>query len=295
MLKLWSRAATALALLFAPAAYAQATQDADPALWVVKDADTTIYLFGTVHVLKPGLSWFDEGVKAAFDKSDSVMLEMVEPDAQTQTNLVMQKAINPAGSPTLTSQLPEDKRATYAAELGAMGIAPEQLDQADPWLVAVQLSIGTLIKDGYDPNSGAEKTITAAAKAAGKPIAGLETFEQQLDYFNNLPAPLQMQFLVQTIDQLPQMKDTIDKMVASWARGDPDAVATAMNDDMKDQPDLERILLTERNQRWAAWIEQRMKQPGTVFIAVGAGHLAGAKSVQAFLAERHLTATRVVY
>ena len=66
----------------AAAPAAAATVDADPALWVMKDDDTTIYLFGTVHVLKPGLSWFDEAVRDAFDKSDQLMLEMVMPEDQ---------------------------------------------------------------------------------------------------------------------------------------------------------------------------------------------------------------------
>jgi uncharacterized protein YbaP (TraB family) len=296
MRKQLSRALTALAFLFTPAAYAQqaATQDADPALWVVKDQDTTIYLFGTIHVLKPGLSWFDEGVKDAFDKSDSVMLEMVEPDQATQQSVILQKAVNPTG-PTLTEQLPEDKRAAYAAAMTGIGVPPAMMDRFDPWLAAVQLSVGTLVKDGYDPASGAEKVITAAAKEAGKPVEGLETFDQQIGYFDGLPQDVQVKFLTQTVDELPEIKTSIEKMVGQWSKGDPDALGATMNEDMQKLPQLGKILLTDRNARWAEWIEKRMAQPGTVFIAVGAGHLAGPDSVQAFLAKRHLTATRVRY
>lgn len=296
------RALTAFALFLAPAAYAQTAApqtaapapDADPALWVVKDEDTTIYLFGTIHVLKPGLSWFDEGVKAAFDKSDELVLEMVEPDPAAMQGLVIKMAVNPTG-PTLTEKLPADKRAPYAQALADISIPPVALDRFDPWFAAVTLSMAGLPKLGYDPASGAERTLTAAAKAANKPVAGLETPEQQLGYFDSLPEPLQVKFLVSTIDDYAQMGPMLDKMVASWSAGDPDTLAKTMNEEMADTPEIGKVLLADRNARWAEWIDQRMAKPGTVFVAVGAGHLAGADSVQAQLAKHKLTSTRVAY
>jgi uncharacterized protein YbaP (TraB family) len=284
----------ALALLFAPAAQAQAVKDADPALWVVKDADTTIYLFGTVHVLKPGLSWFDEAVKAAFDKSDELVLEMLEPDTATMQGLIMKTALNPAG-PTLTEKLPADKREAYAKAMTDVGVPAAALDRFDPWFAAVTLSLAGLPKLGYDPESGAERTLTTAAKAANKQIVGLETAEQQLGYFDNLPEPLQVKFLVSTVDDYPKMAAELDKMIASWSAGDPETLGKTMNEELADTPELAKVLLADRNARWADWIEQRLQKPGTVFVAVGAGHLAGAESVQVQLAKHKLTATRVAY
>jgi len=284
----------ALALLFAPAAQAQAVKDADPALWVVKDADTTIYLFGTVHVLKPGLSWFDEGVKAAFDKSDELVLEMVEPDTATMQGLIMKTALNPTG-PTLTEKLPADKREAYAKAMTDVGVPAAALDRFDPWFAAVTLSLAGLPKLGYNPESGAERTLSAAAKAASKRIVGLETAEQQLGYFDNLPEPLQVKFLVSTVDDYPKMAAELDKMIASWSAGDPETLGKTMNEELADTPELAKVLLADRNARWADWIDQRLHKPGTVFIAVGAGHLAGAESVQAQLAKHKLTVTRVAY
>jgi uncharacterized protein YbaP (TraB family) len=284
----------ALALLFAPAVQAQAVKDADPALWVVKDADTTIYLFGTVHVLKPGLSWFDEAVKAAFDKSDELVLEMLEPDAATMQGLIMKTALNPAG-PTLTEKLPADKREAYAKAMTDVGVPAAALDRFDPWFAAVTLSLAGLPKLGYDPESGAERTLSTAAKAANKQIVGLETAEQQLGYFDNLPEPLQVKFLVSTVDDYPKMAAELDKMIASWSAGDPETLGKTMNEELADTPELAKVLLADRNARWADWIEQRLQKPGTVFVAVGAGHLAGAESVQVQLAKHKLTATRVAY
>ena len=294
MLKFLPRALSAFALLLAPAAYAQETKDADPALWVVKDADTTIYLFGTVHVLKPGLSWFDEGIKAAFDKSDELVLEMVEPDNATMQGLVMKTALNPTG-PTLTEKLPADKRDAYARALGDVGVPAPALDRFDPWFAAVTLSLAGLPKLGYDPASGAERTLAGAAKAANKQVIGLETAEQQLGYFDGLPEPLQIKFLVSTIDDYPKMGAELDKMVASWSAGDPEALGRVMNEELSDTPEIAKVLLADRNARWAEWIGKRLEKPGTVFIAVGAGHLAGRDSVQAWLAKRKLTARRIRY
>jgi uncharacterized protein YbaP (TraB family) len=294
MIKPLTRAFAALALLAAPAAQAQAVKDADPALWVVKDADTTIYLFGTVHVLKPGLRWFDEAVKTAFDKSGELVLEMIEPDAATMQGLVMRMAVNHTG-PSLTEKLPADKREAYARAMNDVGIPPVALDRVDPWLAAVTLSVAGLPKLGYDPESGVEKALSAAAKTAGKQVLPLETPEQQLGYFDNLSETLQVKFLVSTIDDYAKMGEMLDKMVASWSAGDPDALAKTMNEGLRETPEIGKILLTDRNVRWAEWIDRRLATPGTVFVAVGAGHLAGDQSVQVQLAKRKLTSTRIAY
>lgn len=296
------RATTALALALAPAAFAQTAplpaaapaQDADPALWVVKDDDTTIYLFGTVHVLKPGLSWFDEAVKTAFDESDELVLEMVEPDPQTMQSLVMRMALDTKG-PALSEKLPADKRDAFAKAATEVGIPSAAMDRFDPWFAAVTLTVAGLPKLGYDPESGAERVLSAAAKSAGKKVIGLETPEQQLGYFDALPEPLQVKFLVSTIDDFPKMGSEIEKMVTSWSTGNPTALAEAMNEGMRDTPEVAKVLLADRNIRWADWISKRLDEPGTVFVAVGAGHLAGADSVQVQLDKRELTATRIEY
>lgn len=272
-----------------------ARDDADPALWVVKDADTTVYLFGTIHVLKPGLTWFDEAVKTAFDLSGEVVLELVMPDQATMAGLVKTTGIAPAGAPTLTQRLPADKRAAFAAAVVDAGLPANALDRYKPWLAATQLSVAPVSKLGYDAANGPEEVLTAAARTAGKSVIGLETAEQQLGYFAGLSDPAQMQFLVSTVDELPTVGDTMGRMVDDWAAGKPDALAKEMNDSLKDSPEVARVLLVERNQRWAQWIKQRMTKPGTVFVAVGAGHLAGPDSVQAQLRKLGVKTARVKY
>lgn len=277
------------------AAVATPATDADPALWVVKDKDTTIYLFGTVHVLKPGLGWFDEAVKTAFDKSDQLMLEVVLPEDQSEMlSTMMPMAIDQSGK-TLSSRLDADQLKAYQAALASVGIAPAQFDMFEPWFPAITLSVLPLTKLGYDPEQGAEKQLTGFAKKAGKPVVGLETLTEQLGFFDTLPETQQVAFLNSVVRDLDKLGPQLDKMVVLWAKGDPDGLATAMNESMAATPELAKTLLWDRNARWADQLKARMDKPGTVFVAVGAGHLAGKHSVQDYLKERGLTAKRVKY
>ena len=278
----------------APKSVGRAPNDADPALWVVKDKDTTVYLFGTIHVLKPGLTWFDEAVRKAFDRSGEVVLELVMPEPAAMQALVMKEGVTQSG-PTLTEQLPVGKRAAYAKAVTDLGLSANAFDRMRPWFAATNLSLLPLQKLGYDPANGPEETITAAAKAAGKPVIGLETAEQQIGYFAGLSQGAQVQFLTSTIDEVPKVGETMATMVRDWAAGKPEALAKQMNDDLKDSPEVAKVLLTDRNARWAKWVEARMRRPGTVFVAVGAGHLAGAQSVVALLGRDGVKVTRVRY
>jgi uncharacterized protein YbaP (TraB family) len=270
------------------------TVNADPALWVVKDADTTIYLFGTIHVLKPGLSWFDEAVKNAFDSSQQLVLEMVQPEPAAMQGIIMKAGFTTAGK-TLTEKLPAADRAPYLAALAKLGLPAAALDRADPWLAATQLSLIPVLRSGYDVTNGPETVLAAAAKATGKQITGLETAEQQIGYFDTLPEDLQIKFLASTVKELPKVDETLATMVADWSAGKPERLGKTLNEDMRETPELGRVLLAERNVRWADWVAARMAQPGTVFVAVGAGHLAGKDSVIAQLKRRRLQAKRVKY
>ena len=274
---------------------APAATDADPALGVVTDEDTTIYLFGTVHVLKPGLNWFDEAVKTAFDASDQLMLELVMPEDQAEAAKVMiPLAIDQSGK-TLSSRLDPDQLKAYQAAMASVGLPVAQFDMFEPWFPAITLSVLPLTKLGYDPEQGAEKQLTGFAKTAGKPVAGLETLPEQLGFFDTLPETQQLAFLNAVVKDLDKLGPQLDKMVVLWAKGDPDGLATAMNESLAATPELAKTLLWDRNARWADQLKARMDQPGTVFVAVGAGHLAGQHSVQDYLKERGLTVKRVEY
>ncbi|KTE20448.1 polysaccharide biosynthesis protein GumN [Sphingopyxis sp. H050] len=283
---------TAMAKEPAGAATAAVTT-AKPAIWSVSDADTTIYLFGSVHVLKPGLSWFDGAVKQAFDKSDELILELVLPDDPAETaGVMMPLALDQTGK-TIPSRLTPDELKAYQAAMVSVGLPPAQFDAFEPWFAAVTLSVLPLTKLGYDPNSGVEKQLTGFAKTANKPVSGFETLEEQLGFFDALPEAQQVAFLNSTVKELDQLGPMLDKMVVLWGKGDPDALAVTMNESLAATPELAKVLLWDRNARWADKIKERLRQPGTVFVAVGAGHLAGDHSVQEYLKLRGLTARRI--
>lgn len=296
-------AATATcALAWAIPAAAQATpteppavtvKDVDPALWVVKDEDTTVYLFGSVHLLKPGLGWFDDGVKTAFDSSDQLVLELVEPPAAEVQALFGKFAMDQQGK-TLRSKMNDADRAVYEAAMGKLGIPAPAFDPFEPWAAGITLSVVAMQKSGFDPNSGVEKQLTAAAKVSNKPIAGLETMEFQLSLFDTLPEAEQITFLVETAKLIDEVASTTDKMVAMWASAETESLGQLMNEGLTSRT-LYDALLTKRNANWAKWISARMAKPGVTFMAVGAGHLAGPTSVQNLLPAYGLSATRVAY
>ncbi len=255
---------------------------ARPALWMVRDKDTTIYLFGTVHVLRPEVRWFERAVKAAYDMSSEVRLEMVSPDPAAMQELVFKLGLDPAGKP-LSEKLGADTAALWRRTTGDLGLPAQQFEAMKPWFAATALSVVAIEKAGLNPDSGVEKVLTAAAKADGKTLSGFETAEEQLGFFNGLPEHVQIAFLRSSLSELPRAGPMIDAMIESWTKGDPDGLAAQLNESIVDTPELGQILLTGRNIRWASWIAQRMEQPGTLFVAVGAGHLAGKGSVQAYL------------
>jgi len=270
----------------------QAEGSARPALWKLSDEDTTIYLFGTVHMLKPGISWFDHEVKAAFDRSDELVMEVVEPDPSKMNSIVTTLALNPNGPGILSRLTPEEKK-RYLKALADNGLPAATMDQLDPWMVAITLSVAPLQRLGYDQNIGVEKTLEKAARDAGKKVSGLETAEQQLGYFDMLPEKAQIVYLNTTVAELPKVESEFDQLLRNWAEGKPDALAEQLNASLEATPELAKLLLFDRNARWADWIAKRMEQPGTVFLAVGAGHLAGKNSVLDMLNQRKLAATRL--
>ncbi|MBX3594125.1 TraB/GumN family protein [Sphingomonas sp.] len=260
-------------------------EDADPALWVVKDADTTIYLFGTVHVLKPGTRWFNDGVRDAFDASDEVVTEIARPDPAAITALASR--LGTRGGP------PFDPAVDRAAR--ELGMPDGAIDRMEPWLAAMTLARLAAAKAGYGADEGVEARLHDAAERADKKVAALETAEGQLRLFDGLSGAAQSAMLDATVRELPDTGKRLASFAAAWGAGDAESVGAEMNREAAASPEIAQALVTGRNRRFAEWIARRMRQPGTVFVAIGAGHLAGRQSVQAMLAERGMRVERVAY
>lgn len=263
-----------------------------PGLWKVADEDTTIYMFGTVHALPKQVDWYTGTIADALASSDELVTEIPGTAASDPASqqMVMTKAVLPAGQ-SLRGLLNEPDRTSYEIALTRLGMPLTSFDRFEPWFAGMTMAIVPLLRAGYEAESGVEKKLEQLAPA-GIARGALETLEWQIDMFDSLPLESQIAFLMVSADNFDDIQTTMDTMVAEWLEGDADALALLMNKGLTD-PQLADALLYERNANWAEWIDTRLDTPGTVFLAVGAGHLAGEQSVQDYLVARGFVVTRV--
>jgi uncharacterized protein len=255
----------AAALAAATPAVAPPAQ-AQPAMFVVHDADTTIYLFGTFHALDGDHNWFDRGVRNAFEQSNELVLETLLPEGPS---------------------------------------APRQLREAMPsvtpsasFLATTRMAITAGRSQGMQVDNGADMVLRHVAEAEGKYVEGLETLQFQLNMFNKMPPAPTPAVAVKAAGPAGQqpmqaLSRTMTEMQSAWKRGDQSMFVHLLDQLRAGSPDTYRMMFTERNARWADWIAARMQTPGTVFVAVGAGHLAGKDSVLVRLAEKGIPSQRV--
>ena len=264
-----------------------------PALWKVADADTTIYLFGTIHLLPADLKWSTPKVDAAIRASHALYLETVLDGDQAKMGATMMRLGMSPNLPPLLDRVPADKRAALQRAVDKSGVPLAVLDKFETWAAALTIASASLKGLDVSPEYGAEAVLTKTFRAAKKPVAGLETVEQQLGFFDGLPENAQRQFLASVDEDDAKSKAEFASMIAAWGAGDVRKIALTFDDELKLSPELTEALLKRRNANWAAWIGQRMAKPGTIFIAVGAGHLAGDGSVEELLAKRGFKVSRV--
>src|SRR4051812_39643690 len=258
-------AAAALAAA-SPTATPAAPPNADPAIFVVRDADTTVYIFGTFHALDGQAEWFNDQVKDAFEKSNELVLETLIPEG-------------PAGP---VAWRPPVRMPTVASA---------------SFLATTRMAINAGKTQGMQVGNGADMVLRHEAELEGKPVMGLETLESQLNMFTRMPATAAAPAPKPGSPVQPSSMDSLSKamtdMQSAWKRGDQTMFVTMLDQLKEASPDTYRMLFTERNARWADWIAGRMQTPGTVFVAVGAGHLAGKDSVLVRLGQLGITSTRV--
>ena len=279
-------------LLLVSLLFACARAGADPALWKIQRGDSIVYLFGTVHVLPKDTQWHYAALDNALKTSDALYVELVDDDQATMQPLVMQYGIDAAHP--LSSELDSGDERRLQAAAQTAGLPPQALDVMKPWLAALTLTVAPIIKAGFDPESGVDKQLRSEFAASGKPVRELETAEQQIRYFADQPQPVEISLLRSTLDDYDKAATELKELVQDWQRGDVAAIAALENSDMREKyPALYKTLLIERNQRWAQQIAQMLDQHQTVFIAVGAAHLAGPDGVQNQLRKLDISAIRV--
>ena len=258
-----------------------------PALWQIKQGDSTIYLFGTVHLLPNDTAWRFPALDQALAQSKTMYIELVDDDQISVSALVLRYGIDTAHP--LSTQLSAADNTALANAIKLSGLPADTLQPMKPWLAALTLSVAPLLKAGLDPAQGVDKQLRTQMEAAGKPVLGLETAEQQIHMLADMSAPMQLAFLRDTLSDANKGTSELLTLIDAWKQGDVAAIARLENEELQSgEPQLYQRLLVERNASWAAQIAQMLKRPGTVFIAVGAAHLAGPDSVQAQLARQNI-------
>ena len=247
-----------------PAVAAPAVVAADPAIFVIRDQDTTIYLFGTFHVLSPDLQWFDGPVEQAFADSDQLIVETL-----------------PAESALPTGTLP----------LPAARITP-----AATFLASTQDAVRAGQSQGMVVENGADMVLLRAAAEIGMSVEPLESLESQFAMVAKIPVeatPPSPCAESQCPNAAAELSTAMTQLQGAWASGDHRLFTAMLSDMQLTAPNAYRILFVERNARWSNWVAARMRQPGTVFVAIGAAHLAGTDSLLVRLAQRGHVSRRV--
>ena len=282
----------ALGLGLAWSALAPATAQAEPAMWVVKDADSTVYLFGTVHLLKKDVVWNTPKVQAAMAESKELWLELLDADDQAKLAPLVQQLGLDLQRP-LSSKLDDAQKAKLNKVAAQLGINAAQLEPMRPWLAALTFSLAPLQAAGWTPDAGVDKLLQAQARKEGDKLQAFETAEQQMRFFADLPEPLQIEYLDQTLDDADRGLALMDQIAAAYAAGDSETIGRIMSAELQaDAPEIYNVILTKRNQAWADQIQKVLAGKGTHFVAVGAAHLAGPDSLQVQLAKRGVKSER---
>lgn len=276
--------AAVIAITFAPGPSAAA--ETGPALWTIQKDKGQIWFFGSVHVLPKGQDWRTPALTDALEKADAVVLEIPLADAAAMSMqvYVATNALSLTQKP-LREQIPETERDAYDKAARTAGLEPYQLDQMKPWFASITLTMSLLQKSGFDPSNGVDQHIETEAKAKSKEMLYFETARQQIDFFINLPLDVQMDMLRDTVSEINENPDLVSKLVEAWRTSNVDEMGKLANDSYTG-PELQKILLIDRNARWVEKIGEWMKDDKSYLVVVGAGHLAGGDSVIAMLRDK---------
>lgn len=251
---------------------------ARPALWEVSDPDTTIYLFGTIHLLPDQIQWRTPAFDQAVAGSQELVVETIIDDKNPGKLMQAMASLGFAnGLPPLIQRVPPGKRAALQLAMKKSGMPIQALDKMKTWAAAFIL-LGNKFRD-LGLSGGVEGVLRNDFTTRGKPIGELESNAEQLSFFDRLPESAQRSLLEGAIEGDKSMNADFSGMLQAWSKGDVQGIARTFDRDLAASPALQQSLIRQRNANWSKWIEARMAQPGAVLLAVGAGHLAGKDSV----------------
>jgi hypothetical protein len=264
-------------------------------VWSVQGRYNTVYLFGSIHVLRHGDVGLPRAAQVAYDDAEQLVMEIDMDDPAVADPLAMAEqmqrhALLPPGQ-SLESVLGNDYP-VIAAHLRASGLDPALLDGFAPWfagLMVVQLEVA---KRGFDPAHGIEQQVVQRAVEDRKPIAGLETPAEQFAVLASLPLPEQKRFLLMTLEETDQTDAKLDLLLKAWRAGDTATLARALSEEFEEFPELYRPLTEDRNRAWVDRLAGLLDDRDDYLVVVGALHLVGRNSVVDLLQRRGYRVTQ---
>ena len=262
-------------------------------LWEVKGKHNTIYLLGSVHMLKVADSALPAAALHAYAMSKFLVMELdlngvgaeslLESGAELET-LPEGQSLADAAGPQLYAKL--------LVRAQPLGLEPEILSHFQPWFAALMLQQFELTKSGFDPAAGVDEQFAVLAQADHKPIIGLETIDEQLGFFAHLSLEQQREFLRSTLQDSATAESEADAVVQAWQRGDTVKLEQLLREETNESPELYRVLTTERNRRWLPKITQLLNSDDNYLVIVGALHLIGHDGVIELLQRQGYTAVQ---
>lgn len=285
------RAAWLLLLLFLRTAEIRA-QNVSPApvkscLWKVVSKNSTVYLLGSVHLLKSDAYPLSQAIERAFTDSAKLVLEvnMDSLNSLDSQQMVLAKALLPEGK-TLNEIL---SPATYQAvreKVEVLGLDIDALKRMKPWFLSLSLVAMKMQQLGYDAQHGVDRHFFDRARKAKKEILGLETAEFQISLLDSLPAKTQEESLLQTLKELDQFETEFDQVVRAWAAGEEKQLEGLLLKSFKEYPEVYAKLISERNRSWLPKIEGHFVRGSKTLVVVGAAHLVGPDGVVELLKQK---------
>jgi uncharacterized protein YbaP (TraB family) len=269
----WQALAALLWCLCACSAHADG---AHHALWVVKGAHNTVYLLGSVHVLRPSDSDLPPEALHAYAEARALVMEIDLNGADTGAMLANDASLEtlPEGQ-TLAGVLGPDVYARFGAHARALGLDPDTFSSFQPWFAALAMQQAELSQQGFEPGAGVDEQFAQRAASDHKPIIGLETIDEQLGIFAKLSAEQQRRFLLYTLDDADETVHSAEAVVSAWRSGDIHALETLLLDSSQEYPELFRMLTTDRNRRWLPTVTGLLQESQDYLVIVGALHLVG--------------------
>ena len=245
-------------------------------LWEVKGKHNTIYLLGSVHMLKAVDSELPGVAMHAYAMSKILVMELdlneIGADSTLEDGAELETL--PEGQ-TLAEAAGPQLYAKFLARAQPLGLQPEVLSHFQPWFAALMLQQLELSQSGFDPAAGVDEQFALLAQADQKPIIGLETIDEQLGFFAHLSLEQQREFLRSTLEDSASAESETDAVVRAWQRGDTAKLEQLLRTGSNESPELYRLLTTERNRRWLPKITQLLTSDDNCLVIVGALHLIG--------------------